>query len=100
MTEYNYNDLEQIPIGKNEITKHYKYKDNYKPSTLYWGIGIENEIYLEFKNKIEIKKKIFNNHQKERYSINYYENYKSEYLKSAFDYLKQYIPEKYLFHTF
>jgi len=95
MTEYNHNDLEQIQIGKNQITKHYKYKDNYKPSKLYWGLGIENEIYLEFKNKVEIKKEdFFNNHQKERYSINYYENYKPEYLKEAFNYLKQYIPAK------
>ena len=95
ITEYNHNDIEQIPIGKNQITKHYKYKDNYKPSTLYWGLGIENEIYLEFEKKIEIKKEdFFNNHQKERYSINYYENYKSEYLKLAFDYLEQYIPQK------
>ena len=36
--------------------KHEKYFVRYKPNSLYWGIGIENEVYLEFEKKHEIKK--------------------------------------------
>lgn len=100
MTEYNKNesythiDLEEIILGKNQIYKHYKYKNTYKPSTIYWGLGIENEIYLEFTNNIKITKHEFlNNHQCERYSINYYSNYKDQYLKEAFEHFSKYIPE-------
>ena len=35
-------------IGKNSLDKHIKYENIYKKDELYWGIGIENEIYLEF----------------------------------------------------
>jgi hypothetical protein len=87
------NEIETL-LGKNHITKHIKYKDYYKPSTIYWGLGIENEIYLEFEKKIKIKKDFFlNNHVKERYSIDYYTNYKKEYLNDAFEHLSNYIPD-------
>ena len=28
------------------LSKHVKYVDMYKPNQLYWGLGIENELYL------------------------------------------------------
>ena len=30
-----------------------EYFNNYKPNSLYWGLGIENEVYLEFEKKYE-----------------------------------------------
>jgi len=32
---YNYINLCEITLGKNQNNKHYKYKDTYKPSTIY-----------------------------------------------------------------
>ena len=73
-------------IGNNQIDKHLKYLDKYGAGELYWGLGIENEVYLEFEKKIAITKDFFlNNHKRERYSINYFSNYKdNKYLKEAF----------------
>ena len=70
------------------IIKHNKYLDFYKTykskDTEFWGIGIENESYLMFENKIKVTKDfIQNNHNKERYSINYFANYKKDNLKNA-----------------
>jgi hypothetical protein len=98
MTEINkinkIHEIHEIQIGKNHISKHEKYKDYYKPSCIYWGLGIENEVYLEFSKKKRISKRTFlNNHVKERYSIDYYSNYKSECLINAFEHLSKYIPE-------
>ena len=80
-------------IGKtNIIDKHKKYECIYKnmESDVFWGLGIENEIYLEFENKIEVTKKFFlNNHKRERYSVDYYKNYKNEIINVLFEeYLK------------
>lgn len=63
--------------------KHLKYKEHYKPCSIYWGLGIENEVYLEFENKCEIKEELFiKSCKRERYSVNYFENYKH------FDFIK------------
>ena len=79
---------DNIQIGNNEIKKHEKYKDQYKINDLYWGLGIEHEVYLEFENKIIVNKDDFiNNHKRERYSVDYFSNYKSIYLNEAFNYL-------------
>ena len=43
--------IDKIIIGNNEIEKHNKYKKYYKKDNLYWGLGIENELYLEFEKK-------------------------------------------------
>lgn len=77
-----------ILIGNNEINKHEKYKNQYLKNNTYWGLGIENEVYLEFENKRTINKKDFiNNHKRERYSIDYFSNYKSNELDNAFKYI-------------
>lgn len=69
----------------NGAEKHYKYKDKYKPNTLYWGLGIENEVYLEFDKKISVTKNFFqHNHKRERYSVDYFSNYKKENITKAF----------------
>jgi len=69
--------------------KHEKYLSLYKPNTIYWGLGIEEECYLEFtKKKIVQKEDFFNKRNRERYSIDYYSNYKKEEFDDA---IKNYI---------
>jgi hypothetical protein len=73
-------------LGKNSLEKHYKYEKTYKTNETYWGIGIENELYLEFDNYINFEKyKFLNNHKRERYSVDYYTNYKTEYIDDIFN---------------
>ena len=70
------------------LEKHKIYKDKYIENDLYWGIGIENEVYLEFENKRKISKDFFmNNHKRERYSVDYFSNYKKEDLDNSFLYI-------------
>jgi hypothetical protein len=74
-------------IGKNSSDKHSKYKGSYGKNELYWGIGIENELYLEFEKKFKIdKNKFLNNHKRERYSVDYYKNYVEEHVNCGFLY--------------
>ena len=71
--------------------KHAKYDDFYKglasaqvKDDEYWGIGIENETYLMSTTFIEVNKKfMLEKHGRERYSVNYWENFKPEPLKAA-----------------
>jgi hypothetical protein len=64
--------------------KHLKYREQYKPNTVYWGLGIENELYLEFEKKCEVRNELFLRQcKRERYSVDYYENYKKPYLLNA-----------------
>ena len=83
------------PVNNDKITifeKHKKYEKIYKniESETFWGLGIENELYLEFENKIEITENFFlNNHKRERYSVNYYTNYRNNIINTLFqEYLK------------
>jgi hypothetical protein len=74
-------------IGKNSSDKHTKYKESYGKNELYWGIGLENELYLEFDIKCPVdKNKFLNNHKRERYSVDYYKNYIEEYVDCGFLY--------------
>ena len=66
--------------------KHVKYMDHYSEtstSTLFWGIGIENESYLmkvplcTITNFRKLKQK------RERYSIDYYKNFKPDFLQPS-----------------
>ena len=39
--------------------KHKKYYSSYKPNDTYWGIGIENETYIEIPNDDKIDGSFF-----------------------------------------
>ena len=57
-------------------TKHEKYFQSYKPNDIFWGIGIENENYLELPTASAVSKDfLLNNHKSERYSVDYYKSY-------------------------
>ena len=60
------------------LEKHKNYMKYYKPNDLYWGLGIENETYLEFSKKLDIDPTKFytKNAKRERYSVNYFNSYK------------------------
>ena len=85
-----------IDIGNNKNNKHLHYKNKYPKNQLFWGLGIENELYLEFTNKVSINKDNFiKNHSKERYSIDYYTNYKKQALEIAFNCLYNNLDKNY-----
>lgn len=70
------------------MDKHRKYTHAYVKNDLYWGIGIENELYLEFDQPKEISKQFFlKNHKRERYSVNYFENYQENHKNESFEYV-------------
>jgi hypothetical protein len=64
--------------------KHKKYYSSYVPNDTYWGIGIENETYIEIPNDDKIDGSFFfKNNKRERYSVNYYDGYLSDYFTRA-----------------
>ena len=73
------NNLFEIIIGKSQLDKHLKYKNYYQENDLFFGLGIENEKYLEFENKINFNKnKFIKNRNRERYSVDYNTNYNQD----------------------
>ena len=71
-------------MGYTELVKHMRYKSMYKPNELYWGLGIEEETYLQFTKPIYVAAPIIRTcHGAERYSVKYYTTYKPNY-KDAF----------------
>ena len=72
----------------NHLEKHEKYLNLYKSNELFWGLGIENEFYLECEKRPVISKDFFlNNHKRERYSVNYYSNYDPNLKNEAFGHI-------------
>jgi hypothetical protein len=70
----------------NSAEKHKKYIQYYNSNEIYWGLGIENEIYLEFnKKKLFTKDFFLKNHKRERYSVNYFSNYKDIFTTESFN---------------
>ncbi len=95
---FNNNNLQEekiLSIRRNlkdnaHLEKHEKYLGLYKSNELFWGLGIENEFYLECENRPEISKDFFlNNHTRERYSVNYFSNYNQELKNDAFAHTNQ-----------
>jgi hypothetical protein len=74
--------------SKQSYEKHIKYLNFYETLKVaddeYWGIGIENETYLMFENMTTVPRKFIEKNQKpERYSVNYWRNYKGSELAST-----------------
>jgi hypothetical protein len=74
------------------LDKHRNYLKYYKANDLYWGIGIENEIYLEMSEKLIVKKNFYENCIRERYSVDYFNSYKPNVYKNNINLLK--LPDK------
>lgn len=59
------------------LEKHKKYQDKYGENELFWGLGIEEETYLQFDKPIYVAAPIIRTaHAPERYSVNYYKIYR------------------------
>ena len=85
--------MDNIIIGKSQLDKHSKYKKSYKNNDIFFGLGIENEKYLEFEKKINFSKDNFlKNRRRERYSVDYNSNYKEDVYFSA---LNKFVQESY-----
>jgi alanine dehydrogenase len=71
--------------------KHMKYMDIYsdmKKPTLFWALGIENESYLML-NKLQLSASFSKlKPKRERYSVDYYKNFKPEPLNIALNKLR------------
>lgn len=85
--QLNHNNLENNIINNThftsieELSKHKIYKNKYQKNDLYWGIGIENESYLQFDKLKKVNKEfMLKNGKRERYCIDYYKTYKSGFL--------------------
>ncbi len=66
------------------LDKHKKYAEQYGKNTIYWGLGLENEVYLECEKRIPINMFDFlTKWTRERYSVDYFSNYKADFVKLA-----------------
>ena len=89
-------------MDKQSFEKHQKYVEFYKQhfqekpaEEEFWGLGIENESYLAFQEKEQVPKSfIILNHKPERYSVNYWKNFKPKALSVALENLPNriYVP--------
>ena len=68
--------------------KHIKYMSNYHASDIFWGIGIENESYL-MTEKYDINSFLKLQEKRERYSQNYFNNFKPNLLRKAIDKIRK-----------
>ena len=72
------------------LQKHARYKQSYGHNELFWGLGIEEETYLQFDKPIYVATPIIRTaHKAERYSVRYFDNYKSAYQ----EYINQLFPD-------
>jgi len=68
--------------------KHDKYLKFYQPNDMYYGCGIENETYFMFENFINVTGyTIKHNRNQERYSVDYYKNYKEDELDKFYEHI-------------
>ena len=67
--------------------KHNKYMKHYSDSneTLFWGIGIENESYLMLADLCLAPSFPALKHKSERYSVDYFKNFKSKPFQAAWE---------------
>lgn len=69
-------------MKSNYLEKHKKYRSLYRGNEMYWGLGIENEIYLELDKGVYVTPTVFmNNRKRERYSVDYNQNYKKDVIQ-------------------
>lgn len=72
-------------MGYSEFVKHLRYKSLYGENETFWGIGIEEETYLQFTKPVYVAAPIIrSSHAAERYSVRYFKTYKPGY-NLAFD---------------
>lgn len=66
------------------LPKHIRYGDAYKANEDYWGIGIENESYLQLGSSKRVPASfLLTNRKRERYSVDYWNTYKKGIVDKA-----------------
>ncbi len=59
------------------LEKHKRYLEHHVPGEVFWGLGIENETYIELYDGKEVAAEfLVKNQARERYSVNYWTQYK------------------------
>lgn len=76
------------------LPKHERYAYAYKPGEVYWGLGIENETYIEMGNASLLAAFLRNHQRRERYSVDYWSLYKPTVVNTVIDSWIQQLPEK------
>jgi hypothetical protein len=67
------------------LEKHKRYLEHHVPGEVFWGLGIENETYIELQAGKEIVAEFLaKNRQRERYSVNYWTQYKDGVVDKVF----------------
>ena len=81
MTDQNMNEVSfEIEL----LDKHKEYRNQYRSNDFYWGVGIENECYLEFDVQRKVDKNFFlENGIREKYSVNHFSNYKENVFENS-----------------
>jgi len=73
-----------LPSGTTCLPKHKKYAAAYRPGEVFWGFGVEHETYLESALFQDVSSADLTAYRRpERYSVNYYKNYKEADLVAA-----------------
>jgi len=68
------------------LPKHEKYEKYYKANEIYWGLGIENETYIEFAATVKTRAEFIKiNQNRERYSVDYWKLYKPGIVQKIID---------------
>ena len=77
------NSIDYLPKPE-VLDKHKHYAEDYKPGDLFWGIGIEREFYLESSKSRQVDREwMLRNQRPERYSVRYFNSYKSNKFNNA-----------------
>jgi hypothetical protein len=77
------------------LLKHARYRDVYKPDDIYWGIGIENETYLQLQDGfVKPAESFIKNRARERYSVDYWSTYKKSIIDSVLNKWISELPDK------
>lgn len=71
-------------MDTNTDVKHGKYFSSFKPNEIFFGLGIENETYFVVGTRKVTGREIINNRKRERYSVDYYVNFKDDELNNVF----------------
>jgi hypothetical protein len=76
------------------LPKHERYLDRYLPGDTYWGLGVENETYLELKGRVWACAEFIKHHQRrERYSVDYWKLYKDNIVERTINEWISTLPE-------
>ena len=86
--------------GQRPKNKYKNYKQFYGENEVFWGLGIEEETYLQFAKDIQVAAPILRTARKpERYSVDYYPSYKPEVLESSTKDLSGFYPLPFFFNS-